>query len=349
VYSYILGFSRFRIYEASLSQTLGSVFDALENSIIETKGSVERLQTDNAKCFITNASKEDFQWNVRYQKLCGHYSFKPTRSLPKHPWSKGKVERPFDFVEQQFIKGNEFLSYEDFYKRLKSFQDEVNNSVHSTTKQKPKDLYDMELSSLSALPGNRFVDIKEEVRKVSCDCTIQFQGNRYSVPYFFATKEVWLKISKGYILQIHSSQNKLIAEHILSLTKGAVIMKNEHYKDFTVKRENWQILSQNFLQIFPDDGWFIEKLKTQKKLNYYHQLSQVIEISKYYRNDDIRIAFSTCEKYNTYSMIFIRGYLENHCKIEQIVPQPIDKKILASIDSIQIKRPLSDYKLSNYQ
>jgi len=76
---------------------------------------------------------------------------------------------------------------------------------------------------------------------------------------------------------------------------------------------------------------------------------EIIEISKYYRNEDMRVAFSACEKYNTYSMTFIRGYLDNHCKIEQIVPQPIDKKILASIESIQIKRPLSDYKLTNYQ
>jgi transposase len=114
VYSYILGFSRYRIYEASLSQTLGSVFDALETSILETGGTVERLQTDNATCFITNASKDNLQWNPRYLQLCGHYRIKPTRSLVKHPWSKGKVERPFHFLQEHFIKGNEFDSFEDF-------------------------------------------------------------------------------------------------------------------------------------------------------------------------------------------------------------------------------------------
>ena len=111
VFSYIHGFSRYRVYEASLSETQGSVFEALENSIIESGGVCERVQTDNAACFVTNASRDNFKWNRRYLAFCGHYGFKPTRSLPKHPWSKGKVENPFDYLEDHFIKGNYYDSF----------------------------------------------------------------------------------------------------------------------------------------------------------------------------------------------------------------------------------------------
>lgn len=349
VFSYILGFSRYRIYAASLTQTLGSVFDALENSILETGGTAERIQTDNAACFITNASKDNFQWNPRYLQLCGHYRIKPTRSLVRHPWSKGKVERPFHFLEEHFIKGNEFDSFEDFYERLKNFQNEVNNRIHATTGQTPKDLYDKEFSSLSALPANRFVDIGEEVRKVTADCLISFGGSRYSVPYLFATKEVWLKISKGCILQIYSSQNKLLAEHKLSLQKGKVVINEEHYKNHTIERGNFSRLSRSFLSLFPGFDWFCDKLKTQKRINPNYHLTQILEIAKYYRVDDVENAFSACLKFNVYNFVFIKGYLENHCHIETIEPCPIDKKILESIASVGIKRPLSDYNLSNYQ
>jgi transposase len=349
VYSYILGFSRYRIYEASLSQTLGSVLDALETSILETGGVTSRIQTDNAGCFILDATKNNFRWNPRYQQFCGHYCMEPTRSLPAHPWSKGKVEKPFSYLEDHFIKGNEFSSFEDFCSRLKTFQTEVNNRVHLTTKQTPKVLFEKELSSLGSLPVSRYVDIKEQVRKVTADCLISFNGSRYSVPYHFACKEVWLKITRGSRLQIYSSKNILIAEHVLSLEKGKIIMKDEHYEKHRIERGNFNRLSRKFTEMFPEHEWFLDKLKTQKKINPNYHLTRIVEISNFYRKDDMEKAFTACNDYNSFSYNIIKGHLENHCQIEQIAPIPIDEKILSSIKSVNIVRPLSDYKLNNYQ
>ena len=47
-----------------------------------------RIQTDSAKVFVKNPSKNNFQWNKRYLHFCGHYGFEPSRSLPAHPWSQ---------------------------------------------------------------------------------------------------------------------------------------------------------------------------------------------------------------------------------------------------------------------
>jgi transposase len=117
-----LGFSRYRIYDASTSQRQGSVFEAMENSFNEFGGVTQRVQTDNAKCFVDNPSKHNFKWNQRYLAFCGHNGIEPTRSLPRHPWSKGKEENPFCYLEEHFIKGNQFSSFEQ---RGQIFQDDV--------------------------------------------------------------------------------------------------------------------------------------------------------------------------------------------------------------------------------
>jgi transposase InsO family protein len=67
--------------------------------------------------------------------LCGFYGIKPTRSIPSHPWSKGKVESVFSYLETHFITGNSFKSFEDLRNRLKQFQDVHNLELHATTKQ----------------------------------------------------------------------------------------------------------------------------------------------------------------------------------------------------------------------
>jgi transposase len=348
VYSYIHGFSRWRIYESSLSETQGSVFEALENSFIESGGICERVQTDNAKCFVTNASKENFVWNRRYLAFCGHYGFQPSRSLPGHPWSKGKVERPFNFLEEHFIKGNEFESFEDFTTRLKDFQCRVNTRVHSTTRAKPVDLFEAETPLLLRLPPTRYVGIKEEVRKATADCLVSFNGNRYSIPYLFATHEVWVKISKGYFIEIYSSQNKLIARHKLSTEKGKVIMLREHYKDHNIERGNWQRLSTLFADMFPANKWMLEKIKTQKRINPNYHLTRIIDMARYYKKEDIEKAFETCREFNIYNAMFIKGILENNSSCFDIEPVAIETLNKIKIEAIDTKRPLDYYNIQGY-
>ena len=155
VHQTILGFSRYKFYDVSLNVSGSDVYTALEESFIFFGGVCERIQVDNATVFITNASKDNLVWNPRFLSLCGLYGIKPTRSMPSHPWSKGKVESPFSYLETHFISGNEFTSFEDLRVRLKQFQNEHNLEVHGTTKQITKILFEKEEQNfLKPLPIN---------------------------------------------------------------------------------------------------------------------------------------------------------------------------------------------------
>ena len=163
IFSYINGFSRYRILQASLSEDQGAVLEALENGLIASGGVPQRIQTDNAKAFVHNPSRRNFHWNERYLHFCGHYHFEPSRSLPGHPWSKGKVERPFAYIEDHFIAGNSFESFEDLARKLQVFQDKVNAREHATLKTTPDALIAKDREAFSPLPETRYIGIKEEI------------------------------------------------------------------------------------------------------------------------------------------------------------------------------------------
>ena len=59
----------------------------------------------------------------RFYLCCGFYGIKPTKVFHHIPWSKGKVESVFSYLETHFITGNSFKSFEDLRNRLNSFQD----------------------------------------------------------------------------------------------------------------------------------------------------------------------------------------------------------------------------------
>lgn len=346
LYGYILGFSRYIIFEASMSVHQGSVFEALENSFAESGGVPERVQTDNATCFVTNASKEQFKWNSRYLTFCGHYGFKPTRSLPGHPWSKGKVEKSFSYLETHFIQGGQFESFEDFYSKLKEFQDIYNQRVHSVTKAAPEQLFNKEKETLLPLPAMRYVSVREEVRKVTADCLISFNSNRYSVPWMFATKMVWIKVSKGYFLEIYSQSNQLIARHKMSLEKGQVIMLNEHYRGHKNEHGNWKRLVTMFNQRYPDKTVFLDKLQAQKRINARYHLGRILEIGSYYKPQQVTQAINAALEYNVFNFYFLQGYLENHFQHDIQIPESLQLRQTYYQD-ISVIRDLNSYALKD--
>lgn len=349
----ILGYSRYKFYDVSLHVTSSDVYTALEESFIFFGGVCDRIQVDNATCFVTNASRDNFIWNTRFLHLCGFYGIKPTRSIPGHPWSKGKVENPFSYLETHFINGNEFASFEDLRGRLKQFQDQHNLEIHGSTKQVTKVLYEKdEITSLKPLPIDpitgelkRYVGFKEEFRKVTSDCLISFKGNKYSVPHYFASKEVWIRVLYGTTVQIYSSKNKLIAAHTMSLSKGEVIINKEHFQGYRTNKfdsisASVNRLTKRFGQ-YTNIHTFIDNLKVQKRINPGSHLYRIANLFEYYDDADCIMAMEECIGLNVYNYNIIKGHITSYKKPKQ------EQLNLFNIELPQgnIKRDLGDYKL----
>ncbi len=354
VHQTILAFSRYKFYDASLNVTSSDVLNALEESFEFFGGVCERIQVDNAGVFVTNASKDNLIYNSRFLSFCGFYGIKPTRSLPAHPWSKGKVESPFSYLETHFIAGNEFSSFEDFRTRLKKFQDEHNLEIHGTTKQVTKVLFEKEeQQQLHPLPIHpitgelkRYIGFKEEFRKVSSECLISYKGNKYSIPHYFASKEVWLRVIYGTTLQIYSSKNKLIASHTLSLKKREVIINKEHFMGYrkdnqfdsmAISTDRLKKRFGNYTNIHK----FIENIKVQKRINLAHHLFKIANLFEYYDDSDCILAMDEAISLNVYSYSIIKGYITHQTKpkTEQLNLFNIE------LPQANIKRNLGDYKL----
>ncbi|MGZ8926780.1 MAG: IS21 family transposase [Nitrososphaeraceae archaeon] len=343
VFCFILGCSRYRTYMYSLSQTQSSVFEALEEGLTRIGGVPERIQTDNHATLYIAKKKE---WNPRYLQFASHYGFQPSRSEFRSPWSKGKVENPFSYLENHFIADNKFESFEDFSMKLLDFEKQVNHRIHTTTKKTPVELFNVEVEQLSPLPNHRFIGISEELRKVSSDCLISVDGNRYSVPHIFAGREVWIRISQGRYLEIYSQSNKLIAKYTLEKTdKGKIFINKEHFQGYRGCKGTWDFLSQQFLKIAPAQEDFINKLKAQKRINPSRHLTIIIEAAKHFSKKDIENVIQLCNKYNVYrSDLFVDLLYQNSepvsiPKQEHVNDQSISSPpgVIRSLDSYRTK------------
>jgi hypothetical protein len=104
----------------------------------------------NTKAFVLDANPTHFPSNPQFLELCGHYRMRPTACRRYRARTKGKVERPFFYLEQQFIKGTQFASVSHFLEELAGFERvDLDLHVHSTTQERPIDRFTRELPHLT--------------------------------------------------------------------------------------------------------------------------------------------------------------------------------------------------------
>lgn len=344
VFSLVLGFSRRKFYLASLDETQASVLEALERGLWHFGGSPKKLLVDNARAFVLDASPDNFHWNPRFLEFCGHYRIEPVACRPYRPQTKGKVERPFYYLEEHFIKGASFDDFDHFCRELARFQaEELDLLIHSTTQQSPLERFEEERFHLVPLPERTFVGTREEFRKVSWDCLVSFQGSRYSVPNLYAGKQVWVRSSQGARLEVYDQKGRLLAAHQLSAKKGLTVINKEHYEGLSKHTPMTKVvLADAFIARFPDQQRFLDGLLAQYKLSPANQLRAVLSLSEVYAPEAMKAAFAVALNYNTYSHQFLKGVLQaGQVKAEE--PTRL-KVVFASLPQVEVTRSLGVYQ-----
>ena len=139
---------------------------------------------DRMKTAVTG---EDDQGHVVYNRsllaLARHYRFQPRACRPYRAKTKGKVERPFSYIRQDFFLGRSFRSLEDLNAQLTDWLGKVANvRVHGTTQRVVAEAFAAEQPELQALPEHRFDAVLKLERRVSHDGFVAIGGNYYSVP-----------------------------------------------------------------------------------------------------------------------------------------------------------------------
>ena len=312
VFGMVLGYSRRKHYTASLDETQASIYEAIEQCLRHFGGAAKQLLVDNANAFVLDPKPGQFRWNPQFLELCGHYRIRPTACQPYRARTKGKIERPFFYLEQHFIKGTRFASLSHFLEELAAFErDDLDVRVHTTTQERPIDRFERELPHLTPLPEQRFVGTLAMSRKVSWDCLVSYQSSRYSVPATYAGKLVWLLPSRGSHLLVLDAKRDVLAEHQLSPTKGTIVMRPEHYAPLRRgTARTYVVLAEQFLKQFPQRSAFLEGLLAQHKLDPTRHLHGIMELASLYDAPSMEWALSIASEYNTYSHTFIRGVLE---------------------------------------
>jgi len=344
VFGLILGYSRRACYLASLDEAQGSVFAALEAGFAHFGGVPRRLLVDNAKVLVADARPAAFAWNARFLELCGHYQLEPVACRVRRPQTKGKIERPFFYIEEHFIKGGVFADLADLNRQLARFQaEELDVRIHGTTREPPLARFAAERPQLLPLPSARFGSGLEEARLVSRDCLVSYGGSRYSVPHRHAGEQVWVRAVLGVRLEVYAQGGARVATHALAATKGGLVVDPDHYAGLPQRSPTTKASgAAAFLARFPDQRPFLDGALAAHPTGPAVLVRAVLDLATSYPDAALHAAFAAAVAHGCYTLPFIRGVVEQHAA--RLEPPQRLAVILAPLPEQAVTRPLSVYQ-----
>ena len=122
-------------------------------------------------------------YNAKLLDLAAHYGFVPKACKAYRAKTKGKVERPFRYVREDFFLGRSFRSLDDLNHQFRQWLDTVANSRrHATTGRIVAEHFAEEKPHLHALPAGPFNTVLTLDRRITRDGMVSVGGNLYSVP-----------------------------------------------------------------------------------------------------------------------------------------------------------------------
>jgi len=99
-------------------------------------GTALELIIDNPKQMVIIYTKDVVvHYNEEFLKFCGLYNIRPEACRNYRARTKGKVERPFCYIQEHLLRGLEVENLQEFEEKLKIFQDEYNLRSHSKLKE----------------------------------------------------------------------------------------------------------------------------------------------------------------------------------------------------------------------
>ena len=180
------------------------------------------ILTDNMKSVVNGRDSEGHPlWNIEYADFMKAVGFETKLCKPRHPFTKGAVERLVQFVKNNFIVGCVFNTITDLNFEALSWCDKQNGVYHKCVDcvpHKEHQLRCMATASEFVLSETTCLYLWPE-RAISFDGFVSYEGRRFGVPYWYTARTC--RISRQeYTIYVYSTDlQRKLAEYSVTWSR----------------------------------------------------------------------------------------------------------------------------------
>jgi transposase len=216
LFSYVLGHSRRQYLRFTESQDFQTLLREHVRAFTHLGGVAATCLYDNMKTVVDRWEGDEPLYNTRFLAFATHYGFRPRACWPRRPQTKGKVERPFYYVELNLLNGRTFRTLEHLNETTQWWLASVADvRVHRETGQRPLDAHAQEQPHLLPLPASDYDTARVVYRVVDSEGMISYERNLYSTPWRLVGRLLPVRITEDEVIVYDSTSLEQVGRHEL--------------------------------------------------------------------------------------------------------------------------------------
>lgn len=179
-------------------------------------GIPKNVRTDNMKSVVVRRDTGGRPvWQKDYESFMNTVGFETRLCKPRHPFTKGKVERLIRYIKDNFLAGRVFWNFNDLNEACLQWCGNGNSIYHREIDDIPEKLH-AQRCMRTARPFEESPEILIylcPLRRISFDGFVNYEGRRFGVPYRFSGKEVRVCRTDGILRILTPDLREVLATH----------------------------------------------------------------------------------------------------------------------------------------
>jgi hypothetical protein len=266
-------------------------------------GSVERVMIDNTHVVVLRGTGREMIPVPEMEAFGERLGFRFVAHERGDANRSARVERPFSFIENNFLAGRTFATWDDLNQQARQWCDRVNATYKKHIRAIPRELFAIERLHLKPLPAWIPEVYRLHQRTVDVEGYVSVNSIRYSVPVPWIGRRVEVRETKDKV-EIELDARHIVA-HVRAVTpqpQRITLAAHRPPRGEGVKRSNPHPEEQAILHAAPELDGYVAALKQKGRKVVALALRQLLRLLKEYPREPFLAAVREAAQYGLYDL-----------------------------------------------
>lgn len=266
-------------------------------------GAVERVMIDNTHVVVLRGTGREMIPVPEMEAFADRFGFRFVAHERGDANRSARVERPFSFIENNFLAGRAFATWDDLNNQARQWCDRVNATYKKHIRTVPRELFAVERMHLKPLPAWIPEVYRLHQRTVDVEGYVSVNSIRYSVPVPWIGRRVEVRETKDKV-EIELDARHIVA-HVRAVTpqqQRITLAAHRPSRGEGVKRSDPHPEEQAILHAAPEIAAYVAALKQKGRKVVALALRQLLRLLKEYPREPFLAAVREAAQYGLYDL-----------------------------------------------
>jgi transposase len=239
-----------------------------------------------------------------------------------------RVERPFWFIEKNYLAGRRFADWQDLNQQARQWCDRVNATYKKHIRAVPRELFAVERQHLKPLPVWVPEVYRLQERIVDVEGYVALHSNRYSVPFTWINRRVEVRETKDQVVIQLDARNQVSHPRVPEAEHQRItVAAHRPPRGPSSPRPNPHLEEQLIVQTVPEIADYVSALKQRSRKLVVLALRQLLRLVRDYPREPLLDAVREAAHYGLYDLdrverMILRRVAQDYFRLKQIQGGP---------------------------